>query len=141
VELGNLSGVPAAAIVSAGLLSVVIFIAVALSLLRESSASGAEELPSQRAALGTEVTMWTRLVRHQAATPEDFRVKRAVTRRACMVGVARTSDQTRRGSDVGRYEAAFRALEQAVTLSDDDRQTSYALSMIGRAHLLRQELN
>jgi len=57
VELGNLSAVTAAAIVSAGLLSVLIFPAVALSLLREPSDDGGEALPSQRAAPGTKVTM------------------------------------------------------------------------------------
>lgn len=57
VELGNLSAVTAAAIVSAGLLSVLIFPAVALSLLREPSDGSGEPLPSQRAALGTKVTM------------------------------------------------------------------------------------
>jgi len=49
--------VTAAAIVSAGLLSVLIFPAVALSLLREPSDDGGEALPSQRAAPGTKVTM------------------------------------------------------------------------------------
>ncbi len=49
VELGNLSAVTAAAIVSAGLLSILIFPAVALSLLREPRDAGREALPSQRA--------------------------------------------------------------------------------------------
>jgi Kef-type K+ transport system membrane component KefB len=57
VELGNLSAVTAAAIVSAGLLSVLIFPAVALSLLREPSDGSGEALPGQRAGLGTKVTM------------------------------------------------------------------------------------
>ena len=57
VELGNLSAVTAAAIVSAGLLSVLIFPAVALSLLREPSDGSGEALHVQRAALGTKVTM------------------------------------------------------------------------------------
>ena len=46
----------AAAIVSAGLLSVLIFPAVALSLLREPSDGSGEALHVQRAALGTKVT-------------------------------------------------------------------------------------
>jgi Kef-type K+ transport system membrane component KefB len=57
VELGDLSAVTAAAIVSAGLLSVLIFPAIALSLLREPGDGEGDELPNQRSGRGTEVTM------------------------------------------------------------------------------------
>lgn len=43
-------------------------------------------------------------------------------------------------SDVGQYGEAMLALRSAVALTPDDRQRSYALSMLGRAHLLRGEL-
>jgi DNA-binding SARP family transcriptional activator len=43
-------------------------------------------------------------------------------------------------SDTGRYRPALVALRQAVELSRDERRRAYALSMIGRAHLLRGEL-
>jgi Kef-type K+ transport system membrane component KefB len=57
VELGNLSAVTAAAIVSAGLLSVLIFPAVALGLLREPRNGGGVVLDNERAKLGSKVTM------------------------------------------------------------------------------------
>jgi Kef-type K+ transport system membrane component KefB len=57
VELGDLSAVTAAAIVSAGLLSVLIFPAVALSLLREPGDGGRAPVPGQRTFPGSKVTM------------------------------------------------------------------------------------
>lgn len=51
---------------------------------------------------------------------------------------------TVRGSaltDVGRYGAAREALHAALELLSDDRHRSYALSMLGRLHLLRRELD
>lgn len=43
-------------------------------------------------------------------------------------------------SDLGRYPAALRALGAALDLAADERRRSYVLSMIGRVHLLRGEL-
>jgi tetratricopeptide (TPR) repeat protein len=43
-------------------------------------------------------------------------------------------------TDVSEYRVALRALRAAVGLASDDRHRSYALSMLGRAHLLRGEL-
>lgn len=44
-------------------------------------------------------------------------------------------------SDVGRHSAACAALREAVALTPDERRRSYALSMLGRVHLLREELD
>ena len=43
-------------------------------------------------------------------------------------------------SDTGRYGLAVAALGEAATETSDERRTSYALSMLGRAHLLRGAL-
>jgi len=44
-------------------------------------------------------------------------------------------------SDIGRYGPALRTLQQAVAMSEDGCGRSYALSMIGRLHFLRHELD
>lgn len=44
-------------------------------------------------------------------------------------------------SDQGRYPAALHALGDALGLARDERRRSYVLSMIGRVHLLRGELD
>lgn len=43
-------------------------------------------------------------------------------------------------SDVGRYDEARASLEEAARVTPDERRRSYALSMLGRIHLLRGEL-
>lgn len=43
-------------------------------------------------------------------------------------------------SDTGRYGDALVALTEAVSTTPDDRRASYALSMVGRAHVLRGAL-
>ena len=44
-------------------------------------------------------------------------------------------------SDLGRYSAALHALGEALDIARDERRRSYVLSMIGRVHLLRGELD
>jgi DNA-binding SARP family transcriptional activator len=56
----------------------------------------------------------------------------------------RATDLSVRGStlsDLGRYPAAMQALGEALDLAQDERRRSYVLSMIGRVHLLRGELD
>lgn len=43
-------------------------------------------------------------------------------------------------SDTGRYGDALVALTEAVSTTPDERRASYALSMLGRAHVLRGDL-
>jgi Kef-type K+ transport system membrane component KefB len=57
VELGRISAVTAAAVVSAGLLSVLIFPAIALSLLREPADADDSSMPRPRRGHSTAVTM------------------------------------------------------------------------------------
>ncbi|GAA3385979.1 BTAD domain-containing putative transcriptional regulator [Cryptosporangium minutisporangium] len=44
-------------------------------------------------------------------------------------------------SDLGRYADALRTLDHALDRARDDRRHSYVLSMIGRVHLLRGDLD
>jgi DNA-binding SARP family transcriptional activator len=44
-------------------------------------------------------------------------------------------------SDLGRYPEALKALSEGLALGPDDRRRSYLLSMVGRVHLLRGDLD
>ena len=69
------------------------------------------------------------LVRAEAAAGDDQALRaRVLTVRGSVL------------TDVGRYAPAMAALSAAVAVTTDVRHRSYALSMLGRAHLLRGEL-
>lgn len=73
------------------------------------------------------VEVW--LTRSEAAAAgEATQLARILTVRGCAL------------SDTGSYDAAVGALLEAVDLTDDEPQQSYAWSMVGRVHLLRADL-